>query len=267
MVRIIDFLYSRKNTILFLLLELFSLILILKTHDYAETKTSGFALEISGVVHSRLNYFSDYLKLRQTNQELMQQNAILLNQVHNPSQLVERSIAFNNQFDFVPAHVVSNQYQFQNNYIILNRGSDDGIEADMGVVGTQGIIGIIAKTSKHYSGVISILNGQSKINVNLKGTNFNGFLEWTGTNPNLFEVLDLPINAPLKTGDTVTTSGVSNIFPKGIACGTIQNIETVSGRKTYKLIVKPLIDMTNLGAVYVVKNPYKKEFDSLSVSQ
>ncbi|HFX17979.1 MAG TPA: rod shape-determining protein MreC, partial [Flavobacteriales bacterium] len=67
-------------------------------------------------------------------------------------------------------------------------------------------------------------------------------------------------------GDTIITSGFSNVFPKGIPIGTITGFNTVPGRKSYIIKMKTLIDMTNIGPVYVVKNNFKQELDSLKVN-
>jgi rod shape-determining protein MreC len=121
----------------------------------------------------------------------------------------------------------------------------------------------VQKTSENYARIISILNKDTKLNVALKHTNFTGFMLWKDNDPNKFSIIDMPADAPIKTGDTIITSGVSSVFPKGIAIGKITDYETVPGRKSYKINIKTFMDMTNIGPVYVVKNKFKKQIDSL----
>jgi len=246
---------------LFILLELISIVLIINTHNYAQTKTHSLKTGISGAINEKLAFIEQHLYLKKHNQELLEQNARLLKLIHNPPK--KEAINLPDQYDFVPAFVISNQYTFSHNTILINKGRKDSVQPEMGVIGYKGIVGIVQKTSKNYAKVLSVLNTDIKINVALKNTNYTGFLVWNGQNPNNFSVIDMPVNAQIKVGDTIITSGVSNIFPKGIGIGTITNYTTVAGRKSYQIKLQTFTDMTNLGPVYVIKNNYKKEIDSL----
>ena len=95
-------------------------------------------------------------------------------------------------------------------------------------------------------------------------TNHTGFLQWDNpSNPNEFSVIDMPVTAKIKLGDTLVTSGVSDVFPQGLRVGKIIDFKTVPGVKTYNIRIHTFDDMTNLGAVYVIKNKLKQEFDSI----
>jgi len=99
--------------------------------------------------------------------------------------------------------------------------------------------------------------------VALAHTNYTGFLKWNGQNPNEFDIVDMPVNAGVKKGDTIVTSGMSSYFPKGIPIGIITDFKTLQGRKSYVIKIKTLTDLTNIGPVYVIKNHFKQEIDSL----
>jgi len=264
MIKLLRFLTARKSFVLFITLELISIILIIKTHNYAQTKTHSLQTAISGSIDQKLSAINNYFSLQQYNDSLLQQNAILLKALTNQnSGGIKPGIL--NQYEVIPAYALSNQYNLNHNSLIINRGHDDGVLPEMGVVGTNGVIGIIQKTSRHYARVISILNKNTKLNVALAHTNYTGFLQWKSNNPNLFSVIDMPENAQIKIGDTIVTSGVSSIFPKGIPIGRIIDFETVPGRKSYKINLETFMDMTNIGPVYVIKNRYKEEIDSLKI--
>jgi rod shape-determining protein MreC len=193
---------------------------------------------------------------------LANQNSRLLKGIANKTYI--NSGVLPSQFDVIPCYAISNQYQFKNNSIIINKGEIDGVTPEMGVISTNGIIGITQKTSSHFAQVISVLNTYLKVSVSIKNTNYTGFMQWNGNNPNIFDVVDVPINANVGVGDTLVTSGVSNIFPKGIPVGKIIDFKELTDRKSYKIILRPFMDMTNLGAAYIIKNKYKQEFDSIN---
>ena len=264
MIKLLRYLSSRQSFLLFVLLEIIALILIIGAHDYALTKTHSLQTVISGNFNRTIYAFRQHFSLKSYNDSLIKQNALLLKIL----QMSKRDTTFMppalpEQYHFIPAFVISNQYNLQHNTLLINKGRNDGVLPDSGVISTNGIVGVVQKTSPHFSKVISILNKNLKVNVALKHTNYSGFLQWPGNDPNTFEVIDLPVDAPLKKGDTVVTGGMSGVFPKNIPVGYVVGYNLVTGRKSYKVRIKSFADMTALGPVYIVKNRLKTEMDSL----
>ncbi len=265
MSKLLRFLITKKNFLLFILLESISMIFIVKTHQYAQVKTHDWQTAISGSINKKLNIINRHFYLQQDNKRLQQQNAYLLKELSDKHSQTNTP-TLSGQFDFIPAYVLSNQYHLDHNSIIINKGRQDSVQPETGVITTNGIVGVVQKTSKHYARVISILNKSTKINVALAHTNYTGFMQWPHQGPNTFEIIDMPVNARIKKGDTIVTSGLSSIFPKGIPVGTITDYKTVPGRKSYVIKIKTFADMTNIGPVYVVKNRFKTEVDSLKLA-
>ncbi len=267
MIKLLRYLSSKQSLLLFVFLELISLILIIKTHDYARLKTHSFQTAMAGKINRQINMVNRHFYLQSYNDSLLTQNARLLQLLQenrqNPITLPD---ILPEQFQYIPAYVISNQYNLRHNTILINKGEKDSVKPDYGVITPNGIAGVVQKTSSHYAKLISILNKSLKINVALKNTNYTGFLQWPGNDPNRFEVIDLPVNAPIKEGDTIITGGMSGIFPKGIPVGQITGFEPVPGRKSYVIYINSFSDMTNLGPVFVVKNKFKSEIDSLKHS-
>ena len=250
----------------FVFLELIALILIIKANNYAQLKTHDFQTAIAGSVNRKINLINRHFYLQTYNDSLLKQNAYLLEQLQNKHQNTSAIPAsLPGQYQYIPAYVISNQYDLQHNNLLINKGEANGVQPDNGVITTDGIAGVVQKTAAHYAKVISILNKSLKINVALKNTNYSGFLQWNGKDPNRFEVVDLPVNAPIKKGDTIITGGMSGIFPKGIPVGQITGYQLVPGRKSYEIHINSFSDMTNLGPVYVIKNHMKTEIDSLKM--
>ena len=133
----------------------------------------------------------------------------------------------------------------------------------MGVVNSNGIIGIIDQTSKNYATIISILNKKSQINAKIKKTNHFGSLIWNGKNTGFVQLIDVPRLASVRKGDTVVTGGQSIIFPENINIGTIDKIFIDNETNYYTLNVKLFNDMTNLGHVYIIKSKDREEIINL----
>ena len=262
MIKLIKFLTTKKSFLLFVLLELIAIILIINSHNYAQVQTYSWQTAFSGQINQRLSGIKYHFYLKQYNDSLLKQNANLLQKFYNNIQ-IENTGTLPGEYEFIPAYVVSNQYHLSHNIILINKGRLDSIQPEMGVTGTNGVVGIVQKTSGHFSRVISILNKNTKLNVSLLHSNYTGFMQWDGNKPNVFSITDLPADAPIQIGDTIITGGRSSVFPKGIPIGIITDFATVPGQKSYKINLKSFMDYTNIGPVYVIKNILKKEIDSL----
>ncbi len=140
----------------------------------------------------------------------------------------------------------------------LNKGSADGVKPNMGVVLSDGIIGITLEVSKHYTTVLSVLNNQAKFNVKLKKSHHYGSLEWNGNHFDKLSMVDFPIQANVKVGDSVISGGKSVLFPEGIPIGIVTDLLVENNSYQY-IKLEPFIDFSALYEVYIIKNSLAKE--------
>ena len=137
----------------------------------------------------------------------------------------------------------------------------------MGVINSEGIVGIIDRTSKNYATVASVLNIKSQINAKVKKSNHFGSLIWDGKNAGYVQLIDIPRLASVRKGDTIVTGGQSVIFPENINIGTVENIFTNKENNYYTINIRLFNDMTNLGHVYIIKNRDTQEILNLEKKQ
>lgn len=149
------------------------------------------------------------------------------------------------------------------NYLTINIGENHGIRPEMGVVSAKGVVGVVRHTTPRYGQVMSVLNKDLQVNAKLLKSNHFGSLKWTGGSATQVKLDDVPNTAAIQIGDTVTTGGMSTIFPAGIPIGTIQNYSQKPLTNFYEIEVDLFQDMTNLGVVYVIENPDRIEINSL----
>ena len=265
MTRLLKFMMERKSFLLFLLLEFFAFFLILKSNLYVNYKNRHFVTEISGQYNNRIHKITSYFELNKTNKLLQKENARLKNQQIQTLNEAPLLSSWKN-FEYIPAVIITNQFQFSNNHIIVDKGKIDSINPGMGVTGTKGVIGTVIKVSPHYSAVLSILNTKTSLSVKPKNSNHFGFLKWEGKSPKILKVEDIPVDAKIKISDTLVTSGNSNIFPKGIPVGIVTDIKKLKGSKNYLLSIRPVEDLTDLSIAYIIINKHQKEFMQLKNS-
>lgn len=273
MQNIINFFLKNRYFFLFLVLLSFSLFLTIQSHNYHRSKFIHSANWVTGGIYETASNISDYFGLKKHNLRLIEENkrlrALLFNRDNAPlDSLPADSILIPENPGFVirDAAVIKNSFSAPKNYLTIDQGEGDGIAQDMGVITSDGIVGIIDNTSAHYATVQSVLNTLTRINAQLKNTNHFGTLQWDGKSPSIVQLVDIARIAPLQTGDTIITGGMSTIFPKGIPIGTIKGFALDVSENYYIINVQLFNDMTNLRHVYVIENTNKEEILELEQS-
>ncbi|SFE88445.1 rod shape-determining protein MreC [Flavobacterium xueshanense] len=267
MQQIFNFIFKNSNRILFLLLLGISLTLTIQSHSFHRSKIISSANFLSGGVYEKVNNLNEYLNLKTQNDALALENAklksLLFNRKDTTAVKKLDSLKGVKPEDLLVSKVIHNSYNVHENYLTLNSGEIDGVKADMGVINSLGIVGVIENTSKNYSTVVSILNKRSQINAKIKKSNHFGSLNWNGKSTGFVQLTDLPRLALIKIGDTIVTGGQSVIFPENINIGTIAKIYRDKITNYYTLDVKLFNDMTNLGHVYIIKSKDREEIINL----
>ena len=270
MQQIFNFVIKNKTFLLFSLLFSIAIALTIQSHSYHRSKFMNSANGLTGGVYGTFNSISQYFNLKDKNAILAEENKKLREQVFNSTSTKDSSYVdasySKGKYRVRTAQVYKNSYSLSNNYLTINKGKNDSIKEDLGVITSNGIIGIISNTSNNYATTLSILNTKSRINAMLKSTDHIGSLKWNGDSPYFVQLDDVSKFAPVKVGDTIVTGGQSAIFPKGIGVGIIDSFETDITGDTYTIQVKLFNDMTNIGAVYILENLDKTEIKKLENS-
>ncbi len=165
-------------------------------------------------------------------------------------------------FRYIPASIVKISRNRQHNYLIIDKGSEDGIHLQDGIVTPAGIIGIVDAVDKHYSYAISFMNPEISISARLGSEGAVGPLTWDGVSTRGAVLKEIPLQYKFQKGDTVFTSGFSAIFPPDIPIGTTGDAKIVNGA-TNEIKVNLFQDFSTLKYVVVVENIGREEIMSL----
>lgn len=266
MKRLLDFLLRYHYLLLFVLLELLSLSFVIRFNNYQRVMFFNSSNSIAGRVYERSANIGDYFKLQKINDKLAAENAELRGKL----QSIRESDIFlqahgpidSNIVHAIPAKVINNSINKLNNYITLNKGYKDGVQQDMGVIGPDGIVGVVVNVSRNYSTVLSVLNEKWSINSKLQKSNNFGSLRWDGKDSRVAVLTEIPYNVIVAVEDTIVTSGLSTIFPDGIMIGKAIKIENNQGDNFQKIWVQLSTDFNSLDYVEVIKNEvYKEKID------
>ena len=271
---LVNFIFRNIHWLLFGLLLYLSLFLIVNNSRFQRSKYIQAVQEVTGHIYSGTNYFYSYLRLKSTNAELIQRMAQLETEVYAYQRQLDDLLDNSNRvntldldtkiYDFFPAQVVSNSVSLHENYLMLNKGSNDGIQRDMGVLSTNGIVGVIVKTSPNFSKAISLLNTKYKPNGKIKHNDYDYFgpLVWDGKDPQYTYLTEIPRYVNLEPGDTVV-SGYSTVFPKGIPIGSVVDTQKQQDDNYMSVRIRLFTDFRRLNDLLIVANRFQEEQQEL----
>lgn len=261
---LLNFLKKYGNILLFLLLEGIAIYLLAARPNYHNIKLSKALNGTSAFFQERVNSATDYFSLREMNQQLLMENRELRNIMQRIYSDDEISIfsatdSINRQqYVYVQADAVNNSVNKQKNYITLDKGTLDGVNEDMAVIGPDGIVGIIVEAGRNYSIVMSALNLDFRLSARLRKNGYFGSLRWDGVDINRLMLNEIPHHVSLSIGDTVETTGYSAVFPAGIMVGTITEFDDSPG-DFYEIKLRPSTEFRKLNHVYIIINLKKEE--------
>lgn len=280
---LIIFLRRYFNFFLFLLLEVLCFIFVFRNNNFQRTVYLNSSNGMSGKLYAKYNDVQYYFHLKATNDSLVKENMQLHNELASSFDVRDTTsfVKFDTlrkysndstrkllssevrKFLYREAKVINNSVNREINTITIRRGSKDGVRPNMGVIGPNGVVGVVRSVSENYAVVISMLykSSSSSANTNfgfsakLKNSGEIGTVNWNGGNASMGQMKDIPRSAKLRKGDTVITSGFSAVFPENIVIGYIDTFYLSDRSSTsYDTRIKFSTNFYNLQYVYVIDN-------------
>ncbi len=149
--------------------------------------------------------------------------------------------------------------------IRINRGSNDGLKILSPVITDEGLVGYIYRVSYNYADVLTILDANNRIDGIVERSRTHGIVE--GYSKNRCIMKYVARTSPMLIGDVALTSGLGNIYPKGIKIGTVSRIERDSYGITQHIELTPAVEFGKLEEVIVLlwegDQEKRKEWDEL----
>lgn len=255
----------------FLIFFVFSLFLVVRNNNYQKSAFVNSSNVVVGSFYSNVNSWQQYLNLANTNKDLMDENSLLRQQIHNltdndtTKQINIVDSINTSKYEFIVASVVNNSVNQKSNYITINKGSNDGVVKDMGVITSNGIVGTVLNVSKNFSTIKSLLHPDTKISVTLDSasTAFGSLVWGANTDSRYAMVRDIPNHIKMYIGQPVFTSGFSTKFPKGIKVGHIVETNISTGGSFNDVRIMLTTNFNQLHHVYIVKDKMANERNEL----
>ncbi len=264
------------NFLFFLFLMSIALFMLFNYNHFHHAVYSSAALEVTGYVDNKYGNVESYFKLKKTNDSLLKANAALYNKLKQDYNMPDTAsklavdtiqidtLLHERKYLYLPAKVAANSVSQTNNYLVLHRGSAQGITSDMAVTdANNNVVGIVVDVSKNFSVVMSLLHRQSNISAKLKKSGETGSIVWDGVQPNIVILKGISQDVKIVPGDSVITSGFSEIFPFGLLIGTIKDAVIDKSTGAYNIRVKTAANFYSLQYVNIINNLQKDEPEQL----
>lgn len=256
---LLDFLLRIHFLLLFILIEIFSIYLLINRNHFHKAKFVNSTRQVAGNFYTKTTKLKQYLSLAEENNRLAEENNRLLNIIessYKSDDIFFRSVhdtIFNQRYRYTSARIINNSINKKHNFLTLNKGSQQGLSSEMAVVSDGNIVGVVKGISRNYATVISLLNLDLRISSKIKKNGYFGSLNWDGKGYQTAVLNEIPLHADIQVGDTIITSGFSSIFPEGILIGFISGFEEKGG-SFYEIKVKLSTDFKSLDNVNVIGN-------------
>lgn len=248
----------------FLILEIVSMVLLFQFNSFQGSVYFTSANVMSGYIYEVQSRITSYFSLQQVNEELTNRNVQLALEVSNLRKQLEagedsihKAVSVSNALNDYPnisATVVNATLNRTNNFLTINKGNAENVKPEMGVMGGNGLVGVVYKTTEHYALVLPLINTRSNISCKIRGRGYYGYLRWDGKDSRYAMLEDVPRHASFKKGDVVETSGYSEMFPEGIFVGKVEAIYNSADGLSFQLKVRLSTDFGRLRDVHIIQH-------------
>ena len=219
---------------------------------------------INSRVKETVDFFLNFSEVKLENEELKKKNTKLANELIEYESLkdeVERlreALNFTeskNNYKYVGVNIIGYSGNSLSDGYIIDKGSNDGINKNMVVVSSKGLVGKVTKVASNFAIVQSILNENIAVAVMDQQTReATGVLQGLSDkrDNNMTVVYNLPISSDVKEGDIIITSGLGKIYPKEIPVGTVVSVEEDNVRVMKSAVVEPFVNFNEVEELFVV---------------
>ena len=209
------------------------------------------------------SFFQDMDNLKSENEELKKKNSEMeqslreLEILKAENETLKEYVNLKDKYkDYttIPADVINRDISNYSSTIVINVGSNDGIKEEMTVIADSGLVGHVISVTDTTAKVQTIVDTASAVTSKISTTDDTIVVQGTLDNKQELKATFIPTDAVVLQGDSVETSGIGGIYPKGIHIGTIKDIINTNNITDRYAIVETAVNFTKLNTVLVITN-------------
>ncbi len=223
---------------------------------YLQIASNGFFEGLSEIWEGYINLTDvreENLQLRKTIAKLEAENS-RLREKEILTERLKKVLAYkeHTEVEMVAAEVIGRNPSQWFDTIIINKGSSDGIDVDMGVVTPRGVVGKIIHTGRRYAQVLLVSDNNSAIGATVQRTRDEGIVR--GVNTDSLQLKYLSPDSEVSYGDLLVTSGMEGSFVKGLKIGRVEDIVRQEGEMFLKIKTTVAVDLKRVEEVLVIRS-------------
>lgn len=266
---LLRFIARCSNFLVFIALEVVAFLLIIHNNTYPRSSMLSTANTMVGWTEEKISDMVQYFQLNGANEQLAQENAELRSILTHYTELEEQKEEAAQglqtaKIRYIPAKVVQMTTNKHNNYLTIDKGSNDGLYKGMGVRNSEGVVGIVSTVGHNYSVVIPIINSQSMLSCRFIKNDYISPLVWDGKDSRYAQLDEVAAHMMVNPEDTIVTSGLSPAFPEKIPVGVVENSELKAGESYHSVRIRLFTNFRRLRYVQVIDNKAQKEIEELN---
>jgi len=220
---------------------------------------------IKGIFTQGTNYFGNTKKLNEKIASLekeLEETKISLQEVNalkvennDLKELLEKKEKYNH-FKKVYANVITRSYDNWNETFVINKGSKDGIKEKQTVIAKDGLVGYISNVQENTSTVTTILDTTSAVSVEISNINELALVkgDFSLKSEGKLRLVNIPIDTELAAEETIYTSGIGELYKKGIPVGKITEVISKKNDIDRYAIVDVFVEIASIDMVAVITN-------------
>jgi len=165
----------------------------------------------------------------------------------------------------ISASVIANEPSGWVKGIVLNKGRAQGVLEGMAVVHPRGVVGQVVSASTNFSRVLLVTDHASGVDALVQDNRARGVVEGEGDSAAILNYVAKEY--PVRVGDTIVTSGLDGVFPKGVIIGAVSQVSVESGTLLQKIAVRPAVDFSRLEEVLIIIGGQDKKDEAANMTK
>lgn len=267
---------NKKNGIIGIVITVIILILIVifsngdKNSNFLQNAVNNLVMPIQNgltFLKNKLSgnsaFFSDLDYLKDENKKLKEKNNELeqslreLENIKTENQTLKEYMNLAEkykEYKTIPGYVINKDISNYSKTMVINLGKKDGVEVNMTVIGNEGLVGHVISVTDSTAKVQTIIDTASSVSCSMSTTKDSIVCKGTLDEKSALKAMYIPTDANIIQGDSIETSGIGGIYPKGIHIGTVKKVTNTQNMTDRYALIETAINFDKIDTVLVITN-------------
>ena len=219
---------------------------------FLKNKLSG-----NNAFFSDLDYLKDEnKKLKEKNNEL-EQSLRELENIKTENQTLKEYMNLAEkykEYKTIPGYVINKDISNYSKTMVINLGKKDCVEVNMTVIGNEGLVGHVVSVTDSTAKVQTIIDTASSVSCSMSTTKDSIVCKGTLDEKSALKAMYIPTDANIIQGDSIETSGIGGIYPKGIHIGTVKKVTNTQNMTDRYALIETAVNFDKIDTVLVITN-------------